>query len=244
MTKAEMPVQAISQPLTRPASQRRCRAPRRRRAAPAGPRPASCRRSRSRPARRWRRPARFIWPMAMMIICDMRDHRVDRDRPSSRTWMLNGDRKDGSSVPMTTIAQQRRSASGPNQSVRSARAQARSMLRPSAAGPGSDAAQLVDQHGREQQAGRGRPAPRTRRSRSSSRPLVSMADQHGAEQRAEHRDAPAASAACRRAPAPRKAGSSQSCPRCPAMDGMAAPCARHHHQRGDARRGRPTACGR
>ena len=38
--------------------------------------------------------ARFIWPMAMMIICE-KAISVLTAIASSRTWMLSGDRKDG-----------------------------------------------------------------------------------------------------------------------------------------------------
>ena len=132
--------------------------------------------------------ARFIWPMAMMTICDMAITQLTATA-SSRTWMLNGERKEGSNMLMP-IEAATMMASGPNQSVRrnARRRGHRSRLpdsreeRPSCE---------VDQHGEQQQQPEPGLHPELADAQYCSKPLVSIADEHGAEEGAEHRDAPA-----------------------------------------------------
>ena len=79
---------------------------------------------------------------------------------------------------------------------------------------------------------------------SSSRPLVITVDQQSAEHRADHRHGAAAQAACRRAPAPRNAGSSQSYADLARHRRQRRTVAGRQHQRRQSRRARPTARGR
>ena len=186
--------------------------------------------------------ARFIWPMAMMTICDERDQHVDRDRASSSTWMLKR-RQEGraGTSAMTTMA---------------------SRLTTSGAEPvlveGACASIAPSDHPRGGRAGvrrtmsaarrRAAAAPRQARTqnsptRSSSRPLVEMVTEDGAEQGAEHRDAAAGEQGA--AEHRREEGGQQ-----PVLAEMAGHRGNRRAGAGDRpsgrrpRRARPTACGR
>ena len=112
---AEMPVRAMSKPLAKPAS---APMPSAAAAAAMGGRPQTC----IMPAKQMAdRPPiapidKFIWPMAMMTICDIAITEFTA-AASRRICTLNGDRNEGSNAVITIVAT-RMIASGPNQSVR------------------------------------------------------------------------------------------------------------------------------
>ena len=114
ITKAEIPVPAMKAPLTAPAIAPMARAAM---AANGTGRPQTC----IRPAKLMAGSppiaptARFIWPIAMMIICE-KAIRVLMATASSSTSTLSRERNEGARVPMTTTASTV-TARGPNQSV-------------------------------------------------------------------------------------------------------------------------------
>ena len=145
MMNAEMPVAEMSRPLASPAATPRASAAA---AASSGGRPQIC----IIPAKEIAASppiapmARFIWPTAMITICDMAMTLLAATA-SSRIWMLNGDRNDGSNA-LTPIVASTMIASGPNQSVRTSR-EAKGFIGSDSA-PGEERApREVHQHGEQ-----------------------------------------------------------------------------------------------
>ena len=242
MMKAEMPVRAM---MTAVDAARRARPM----AEAAGPRPAA--RAGPRPPSSPAKPmatsppmapsARFIWPMAMMTICDSAITMLIDDRREQDLDVEGRQERSGWTSAMATAADDDHDERGrTSRCRRSAVRVMRSGHVPAGAGR---CGAPVGQHGGEQHERRGTAGSRTRRRACSSRPLVMHGDERGAEQRAEHRDAPAATAACRRAPGRgRRAAAS------PARDGRPSTGPRRRCGRSAsgrrARRARRRACGR
>ena len=131
--------------------------------------------------------------------------------------MLNGERNEGSNTLMTMVAATM-IASGPNQSVRRklacgghAQAPIRAMSAP----------REIHQHREQQQ----QPEPGLHPELADAKlqqPVGELADQRRAEEAPSTDTRPPASSVPPRT-GPRNAGKSQSCPRSPAIEGMAAP---------------------
>ena len=98
--------------------------------------------------------------MAMMIICDIAIT-LFTATASSRIWMLNGERNEGSNALMTIDAATMM-ASGPNQSVRS-KSRAAAFIGSDSPSSEERAPRQIDQHGQQQEQAEPASAPRIRR---------------------------------------------------------------------------------
>ena len=142
--------------------------------------------------------ARFIWPMAMMTICDIAITQFT-DAASSRIWMLNGERNEGSK---DADADRGRHDDGERaEPVGAQKTRKAAVIAPGS--PFARGATVARDPSAPRAAAAGPSQVCTQNSpmRYCSKSVRQLADQHGTEERAEHRDAAAREQPCRREPA-------------------------------------------